>query len=401
VSGLENRIVVENVKINDQPVTIAFDTGTSDFLLFSSAAKRLGLKIAELPSSKKPPPGKVAVGKTIPVKIQMEGDTVTAKLAVFDTPAGLPVEFDGVCGWRTLGQNLLILMAGSHHLTVLPADEATLVAELKLLGAGSLDLRVALVSRTPEPADAFRKLRVRKDFGALVLDLPVQTGSPGGIMIDTGDYSGVSLAPAKWREWRAAHPTAPITMDSYYDPAAGIVVREVAWAKELTLGPLTLTNVSVQEADESDEAGIAGYAATLGLAALDRQDVIIDGKNGVAFFSLQTAPVKSIQHNRLGAVFASSDMQHDDLVAHVAAGSPAEMAGIRNGDLLLKIDAIDVTKWRTDSTVHASSKWEQPAGTSMNLTLKRGEKEFTARVTLRDILGPGLDSAAKTGPVSP
>ena len=37
----------------------------------------------------------------------------------------------------------------------------------------------------------------------------------------------------------------------------------------------------------------------------------------------------------------------------------------------------------------------------MNLMLKRGEKEFTARVTLRDILGPGLDPTAKPSPVSP
>ena len=140
---------------------------------------------------------------------------------------------------------------------------------------------------------------------------------------------------------------------------------------------------------------------SVGLAALDRQDVIIDGKNGVVYFARQTTPVRPIRHNRLGAVFAPSDMQHDDLVAHVAAGSPAEMAGIRNGDLLLKIDAIDVTKWRTDPAVHVSSKWQQPAGTTMNLTLKRDEKEFTARVTLRDILGPGLDPTANLNPVSP
>jgi S1-C subfamily serine protease len=178
-------------------------------------------------------------------------------------------------------------------------------------------------------------------------------------------------------------------------------VREVAWAKELTVGPLTLTNVSVQEANKSIVAPVAGYVATLGLAALDRQDVIIDGKNGVVYFARQPAPAKAVQHNRLGAVFAPGEMQHDDLLAHVAAGSPAEKAGIRNGDLLLKIDAVDVTKWRTDPAVRPGKFWQRPAGTTMNLTLKRGEKEFTARVTLRDILGPGLDPTAKPSPVLP
>jgi hypothetical protein len=407
--GLDDRIVLENVKINDQAVTIAFDSGTEIFALFSPAAKRLGLKITEPGADEKPRQGEVAAGKTDPVKFQYGTDTKTTAISVIDWPEALSDDVDGVLGWGSLeGNFLLTLPAGSHKLTIAPANEATLVAELKLLGVGSLDLKVAPldlwggpVDKAPDPAQAFQQLRIRKDSRILVLDLPAQTGPPGGILIDTGDDGGVSLAPAKWRDWRAAHPTAPITMDAAYFPAAGIVVREVAWAKELTVGPLTLTNVTVQEAELSAMPDIAGYAATLGLAALDRQDVIIDGKNGVVYFARQTAPVKSIQHNRLGAAFAPRDMQHDDLVAHVAAGSPAEMAGIRNGDLLLKIDAIDYTKWRTDPSLSNGHKLEQPAGTTVNLTLKRGEKEFTARVTLRDILGPGLDSTAKPSPVSP
>jgi hypothetical protein len=404
VSGLDNRIVIENVKINDQPVTIAFDSGANGFILFSPSAKRLGLKITEPRADVKLGPGEFAVGETNPVKVQLEGTTVTTPINVADVPANLNADIDGVLGWGNINKNanILILMAGSRHLTIVPFEETALAAELKLLGAGNIDLMVASVDKAPDPAETFQQLRIRKDTGILVLDLPAQTGPTGGIVIDTGDDDGVSLAPAKWREWRAAHPTAPITMDAAYYPATGIVVREVAWAKELTLGPLTLTNVSVQEANEAIVAPVAGYAATLGLAALERQDVIIDGKNGVVYFARQPAPVKSIQHNRLGAAFAPSDMQHDEMVAHVATGSPAEIAGIRNGDLLLKIDAIDVTKWRTDPAVRPGIKfWQQPAGTTMNLTLNRGEKEFTARVTLRDILVPETGTTAKPSPVSP
>jgi C-terminal processing protease CtpA/Prc len=91
-------------------------------------------------------------------------------------------------------------------------------------------------------------------------------------------------------------------------------------------------------------------------------------------------------------------MQHEPLEAHVAKGSPAETAGIRNGDVLLKIDALDVTKWRTDPAVMPMSKfWQRPAGTKFSLVLKRGDKEFTVAVSLRDILGPGV-TAAGTAP---
>ena len=126
-------------------------------------------------------------------------------------------------------------------------------------------------------------------------------------------------------------------MDAYYSPAAGIVVRGNKVGQGTDAGTVDLEQCfGAGGCDDSEVALVAGYAATLGLAALDRQDVIMDGKNGVVYFARQPSSVKPNQHNRLGADFVTSDLQHDDLVAHVAAGSPAEMAGIRNGDLLLK-----------------------------------------------------------------
>ncbi len=64
-------------------------------------------------------------------------------------------------------------------------------------------------------------------------------------------------------------------------------------------------------------------------------------------------------------------------MADVADESPAYEAGIRNDDVLLKIGELDATKWRTDPKVLPLSRfWNSPAGTKLELTLKRGDREL-------------------------
>ena len=73
-------------------------------------------------------------------------------------------------------------------------------------------------------------------------------------------------------------------------------------------------------------------------------------------------------------------------MAHVAEKSPAQKAGIRNGDILLKIGGLDVTKWRTDPKVLPLRRfWIRPAGTKLELSLTRDDKPLKATVELKDI----------------
>ena len=114
-----------------------------------------------------------------------------------------------------------------------------------------------------------------------------------------------------------------------------------------------------------------------------------DGKRGNAYLLPRTSPPPAYEHNHLGAVFTPVDMQANDLIGHVADGSPAYEAGIRNGDLLLKIGALDTTKWRTDPAVMPLTQfWARSPGTKLELTLQRGKETYKANVTLRQILSP-------------
>jgi serine protease Do len=96
-------------------------------------------------------------------------------------------------------------------------------------------------------------------------------------------------------------------------------------------------------------------------------------------------------------VFVPTNAQSNDLTAQVVDGTPAQAAGIRVGDVLLKIDEVDVTKWRTDPTVLPLSRFlARPAGTKLNLTLRREGEIFKITVTLRDIL-PSASSEPQSG----
>jgi hypothetical protein len=63
---------------------------------------------------------------------------------------------------------------------------------------------------------------------------------------------------------------------------------------------------------------------------------------------------------------------------------------IRDGDVLLKIGVLNVTRWRTDPLILPLSRfWSQPAGTKHRLTLKRGDETYETTVTLEDL--PAVD----------
>jgi S1-C subfamily serine protease len=163
------------------------------------------------------------------------------------------------------------------------------------------------------------------------------------------------------------------------------VVREQAWAFEFDLRPLLLTDTVIEEMDP--ESVRAKHTASFGLAALKRIDLVVDGKHDVAYIHAKRIPPAPIKHNRLGATFPPHDPESDSLIAHVALGSPAYEAGVRSGDELLKMGEQDMTQWRA-LTNPPGSYSEQPAGTRIELTLRRSNETFRATATLRDILPP-------------
>ena len=246
---------------------------------------------------------------------------------------------------------------------------------------------IILLTNVPAESLAWTKFPVKTN-PLFILEIPEAEGAKF-VSVDTGKDRGIVLNPIKWQEWKTTHTNQPVTLDASYMPVAGLVVKEESFARQISLGPLEMTDVPIMESNPHEMAAGSRFEATLGLAALERLDIIIDGKNDFAYLRPKKTPSLPYEHNRLGAVFVPRDLQSDDAIAHVVENSPAFDAGIRNGDVLLKIGELDVTKWRTDPNVLPLSRfWDSPAGTKLELTLKRSDTIFKVATVLRNILPP-------------
>ncbi|MDB6093658.1 MAG: hypothetical protein JWM32_1220 [Verrucomicrobia bacterium] len=358
----DERIIVE-ANINRRRVHFALDTGTGvPVALSQRSAENLGLTVTPPSPNFTPVPGEVAAGSTEPFSLFIFGNEYPrVQPLVVEMPDYLKDEFDGLLGFPAFKE--LVMLFDLPHRQIGPIGKAP-----KSWG--------------------WKKLRLPRGDTQLVLESKRRFSSKTeSILIDTGSKSGISLSAPKWQAWRNAHPRAPATLDAYYKPAAGLVVREVALADTFDFYGVTLHNIWVTRSDSADvrRDGVE-YSACLGIFALKQMGLVTDPKAGFAYLRAERPIPEVFPHNRLGAVFVPKS-ENDDLDAHVAPGTPADLQGIRTGDVLRKIDDLDVTFWRTDPAILPLARfWEKPAGTHYLLTLRREGRDFTLGVVLKDIL---------------
>jgi tetratricopeptide (TPR) repeat protein len=353
-------------EINGRPARLMFDTGTDGTGLFPEAVRRLGLEtdvpVPDTPSEH----GQVGVGKTKVAELMVEGASVRIPLYIFPLDlSSYDRQFDGLVGWPEVRNNVFLMEAST--------------------------LTLKSVREVAREASRWTRFRVLTNYDMLALAIPASGTNQLVVAIDTGKPGGVTLSQQRWQEWRTSHPGRPRTLVAYRMAAVGNQVKEESWADEIALGALGLTDVPVMEANRAEVArGSTGYAGTLGMAALKRLDLVIDGKNHFAYVRPKRTPAAAYPHNRLGAVFVQEESSGMEFLAHVAPGSPAEEAGIRDGDVLLKVNGHEVAKAAGDPfLVPLILQWTPPAGTKFELLLQRGGEVRPTTVALRDILKPG------------
>ncbi|MDB6028175.1 MAG: pdz domain [Verrucomicrobiales bacterium] len=364
----EQRIRMD-ATINGKTAHLIYDTGASTLILFAKGATRLGLSFTNAPKDVPAKPGVVAFGTTELCDWAIGNSHGRESFPIVEIPAMLHLSADGVIGWGAVNSNITLIDAG--------------------LGT------VTCFAKLPPETATWIQCKLRTNFYTMQFESSASTDAPYNILVDTGASGGVELSEEKWQSWKKAHKNDPMTLMAHYTPHAGLVITEEAWAKELSFGRFSLTDVAVMESDHSDSK--EGITATWGLSALKRVDMIVDGPKGILYLRPSNKPAPPYEHNRLGAVFTPVDLQtSDDLIAHVITNSPAYNAGIRNGDVLLKIDTLDVTKWRTDPNVLPLTRfWERPAGSNLKLELRRGGEKTTVDVVLQQILSPGTNTMVK------
>ena len=295
--------------------------------------------------------------RTDPCQVTLLGGHSTLQFYVIPRP--YPDEFDGVAGWPRLSSNIWEF-------------------QLSRRGFGAK-------GKLPDDINTWKNATILT--GTTVLTF--QFDSPQSrVELDTGQTAGIILPAGQWNEWRKQNPLLPNTIEGSYMPGAGVTIDEQVLAPVFRCGPLTLHNIMVVRAN-SEETRIAtpGTSAIMGIACLNQMDVVLDGKSQVAYFKMIEHVVGKPDYNRLGAVFIPRDPTASDLTAYVGSSSPAAKAGLMNGDILIKVGTLDVTKWRTEKGILPLLRfWTMPAGTQHTLTVIRDGKELKIKVRLADFL---------------
>jgi TPR repeat protein len=363
-SGFDDYLLID-VTVNGYPLILALDTGAENFFLFRKTAERLDLTVIDSPDDTEVAPGKVKPGHTEKcrlsiIDIDFEADTY---FYVLDLPpdSGAP-PVDGVIGWQNFKDNII-----------------RIDGDMK---------RFKFIKKLPDDIVAWSKWAIYDDssFATLLIKVPDVTGQEGIVLIDTGNPYGISLNAQRWMDWRDNNEDRPYTLSASYTPAVGLKVHEERWADKLAIGDFRISDIPLRQNDAIWQQAIPNLQATLGLFSFSRLEVIIDGPGGYFYTRQRQNPKLKYQYNRAAAVFVPKNPTSQQLVGHVVEDGPAHQAGIRNGDILLKIDDLDVTKWHTDPNVFPMFRfWSRPAGTKLELSLMRDGKPIKAVVELKDI----------------
>jgi hypothetical protein len=345
--------------VNDLPVHFAVDTGSGvPFCVPAPSQSRLLLSLGE-----KVPPEMADqspfTGKSQPAVLQVLGrryDGVEFFL-LKQTPPGLFQDFDAILGWPAIRGNVL-------HFNL-----AQGVAEF------------AERSAIPKATRPWMRAAIAPDAPVLVLNLG-RPEKPYNVLVDTGLDDAVHLGADEWQQWTDTLRSGAYTVEADYIPGQGVSIRHQILAREVQLGPIRLHQVMVSQAgEEQRKAGDIKTHAVIGLAALRELELYIDYPNRTAELRVTSKLKARPAYNRLGAVFVPPSPDSAARAAVVAPGSPAQEAGLRNGDVLLAID-----EDRVSELGPLFELWRKPAGTPYVLHVKRGERTLALRVRLRDFL---------------
>ncbi len=338
----EGRMTLD-ARINGRKICLVFDTGSAVSLtIWERTAESLSLKTRQ------------EEGKRVATfALETAGGTWPEAKALVMNFLPFP-EVDGVIGWPALRDAAWRVNWEQHCLQAL----------------------------TDVPREVLSWQVLNIDDRMPVAALPAEDEKGGLIYLDTGSPDGVALSNARWEKWTSEAPGGPETLSSGYMPAAGgLFVTEVRWAEQIQVGSLKVEEVLV----EKNVYKWPRLDAVFGIEALKHFEMVMDLKAGKIYLKQRPYFGEEAEYNRLGAAFVPASVDSVKLVGHVLKESPAYRAGLRSGDILLKVDGIDMTQWRTDPSILKKKFWFAPAATEYMLEIERDGERHIIPVVLEEI----------------
>ena len=205
-------------------------------------------------------------------------------------------------------------------------------------------------------------------------------GMSGVFLIDTGDEASLTVE----QRFVSQHNLVKLLSPRYHGySGSGVGGAEppsyYGRVETLRIGEAEVNHVIAYLCD--GQAISLDNAGNIGTRILRQFNVTFDLPHGLLFFEKNSNWGKPEVFNRAGIVVDS--IQQDQKVMNVLPGSPAQIAGVAIGDIIVKIDG----RAPNDNPLQRDDPaFLQPAGTVVHLTIQRGNKFHKIEVTLRDVL---------------
>ena len=218
----------------------------------------------------------------------------------------------------------------------------------------------------------------RSQDGALLAQATVD-GIAGLFGIDTGDMYSLSLyAPFVKQHKLVEHYRPKIegyAGQGWGGPDHGFYTR----ADTLQLGDVEVVRpITVLSTDTQGAGSSTTIAGNIGQHILRQFNIVFDGPHGKMYLEKNLNYGKPDVFNRAGLVL---DSNPENLkIKTVIPRGPGARAGLRVEDVITQIDG----KSPKDETIQ--SKFTQPVGTVVHLTVRRGRKTRAVSLVLKNIL---------------
>ena len=215
-----------------------------------------------------------------------------------------------------------------------------------------------------------------------VVTIKVDGAYEGGARLDVGSDALIDLhTPFVKKNDLIAKAAKTITTTN--GGVGGLFQSKLARMKSIELGPYRIDKPLVGlSTTESGALASEDYAGNIGNELLERFTVTLDYERRQVWFEPGAHYADPASYSRLGAELAR--IGNETRVAQVLPGSPAEQAGLKEGDLVTDINGQPVAS--LDRVQFDEKIPNGKPGTKVTLTVMRDGKSRKLTAKLRDLL---------------
>jgi hypothetical protein len=207
-------------------------------------------------------------------------------------------------------------------------------------------------------------------------------GVDGDFMIDTGSGNSIDLFPSFIKQNSLLARYHPIFSAISGYGIGGAQTAAIARASAFAVGPVVAHNPLIYLSNAAEGSfSDTSLAGNLGGGFLSKFNLTFDYDHQQIFFEPNSHYSDIDSYERLGTTFSGSE--RGCVVTDIIAGSPADIAGIKVGDIITEADGQKLDQ--TNGSLLENLILE-PAGTTVTLTVHHGRDTRDLSLILKDLI---------------